>query len=188
MSTHNALASMGSVSDRSRAVNDFYATHPFYAKALLLRECFHNVWEPACGMNHIAHECCERGCLKRTSDVHQYEGALYTGTLFEQIDFMQVTDKWDGDIITNPPFNLFNEFMLKCLSICDSKAALFAPIRYLASIKRWHVFKNCPPKAVYVFSKRYGCARDGVHFESGPVDYCWIVWENRCNDTRLYWI
>jgi hypothetical protein len=82
-----------------------------------------------------------------------------------------------GTFFTNPPFNEQNKFALKLLSF-NKTVALFVRITFLSSIKRLVIFKNFPPKYVYVFSRRANCLRGGAVLRNGGmVDYCFIIWE-----------
>ena len=82
-----------------RQEHDFYSTDPSAMYDLLRREAFsYNVWEPACGMNHLSDVLRENGHNVRTSDIVYRVG---DGRV-EVLDFLQCEEKsYDGDIITN---------------------------------------------------------------------------------------
>ena len=45
-------------------------------------------------------------------------------------------------------------------------------------VKLYELFKEYPPKRVYVFVNRVNCGKNGVFGkESSAVCYCWFVWE-----------
>ena len=92
---------------RGRVENDYYATHPDSTKALLdVEEILYPALEPACGEGHISKLL--NGEVTNT-DLVQRGYADYT------VDFLN-NDFSDGQfrtVITNPPFNLFTEFVKK---------------------------------------------------------------------------
>ena len=70
-----------------------------------------NIWEPACGGNHLANVLKARGYNVRCSDIID---RLHDGTI-EVIDFLEQDEKFDGDIITNPPYKYVTEFVNKAM-------------------------------------------------------------------------
>ena len=113
----------------------------------------------------------------------------------EIIDFLNFEGKWDGDIITNPPFKYANEFVIKALEVVKegAKVAMFLKIQFLEGSKRMKIFKENPPKIVYVASKRYGCSETGEFDENGntgsAICYCWYIWEKGFKgDPIIKWI
>ena len=106
--------------DHDREMNDFYATDPralemfltaFAIDGLHLHE---NIWEPACGMGHLSKvledlghnvlstDLIDRGYGIVNSDTDFLNGKYYTHT------------KFDGDILTNPPYKYAKEFVETC--------------------------------------------------------------------------
>ena len=167
------------VSGQDRAEHDFYATPPEAVKYLLNVEKFDtNIWECASGQNHIADVLKEYGYNVRTSDL-----VKRTPTT-EQMDFLSCQEKkWNGDVITNPPFTLAKEFVEKSLSLVGDgkKVAMFLRLQFLDSLERYELFKNCPPKRVHVFSRRVRCAKNGdfaLYPKNGGVQSdAWFIWE-----------
>ncbi len=92
-------------SDGEREVMDYYATSPQALELLLEKEKFNkNVWECACGELHLSNVLKESGYNVKSSDIVD---RLHNGTI-EIIDFLNCNEKWDGDIITNPPYKCFS--------------------------------------------------------------------------------
>lgn len=159
-----------------RAENDFYATDPIAAKLLLNVEKFdQDIWECASGENHLADVFKEYGYNVRTSDI-----VKRTPTT-EKRDFLRTRKKWHGDIITNPPYDLALEFVEKSLSLVSEghKVAMFLRLQFLEGIKRYPLFRDNPPKTVYVASRRIKCGKDGdVDSSTFNIQcYAWFVWE-----------
>lgn len=171
-----------------RAENDFYATDPIAAKLLLNVEKFdQDIWECASGENHLADVFKEYGYNVRTSDI-----VKRTPTT-EKRDFLRTRKKWDGDIITNPPYDLALEFVEKALSLVSEghKVAMFLRLQFLEGFKRYPLFKDNPPKTVYVASRRIKCGKGG-DVESSMFNiqsYAWFVWEKGFKgETVIKWI
>lgn len=172
-----------------RAENDYYATDPLAAKLLLMNESFsENVWECASGENHLANVFKECGYKVRTSDI-----VKRTPTT-EVLDFLSNSvEHWDGDIITNPPYAHCQEFVQKALSIISEghKVAMFLRLQFLEGLCRYKLFKENPPKVVYVSSKRIRCGKEG-DFDSSMSSitaYAWFVWEKGYKgDPTIKWI
>lgn len=90
-------------------------------------------------------------------------------------------EKWDGDIITNPPYAFAQEFVEQALKMIQPgrKVAMFLKLTFLEGKKRADLFKDNPPRRVWVSSSRLKCAMNG-DFESvggSATAYAWFVWE-----------
>lgn len=97
------------------------------------------------------------------------------------------------DIVTNPPYKLAGEFAKHALdiSVDGVKVAMSLKIQFLESAERYELFKQYPPKYVYVASKRLNCARDGEFdkYISSAICYAWFVWEKGFKgEPTLRWI
>lgn len=172
-----------------REVNDYYATDPRTIKPLFENESFSGViWECACGEGHLSDE------------IGKFHGQVYATDLIDRgysthgsIDFLKVNSKWDGDIITNPPYKYAQQFIEKALEIIrnGNKVAMFLKIQFLEGQKRYELFRKYPPKVVYVFSKRQSCAKNGdfKNMKGGAVAFAWFVWvKGFKGDTIIKWI
>ena len=156
---------------------------------LEVEEFNNNVWEPACGMKHLANVLTKNGYNVRCSDIVDRVG---DGSV-ELLDFLFFTQTWDGDIITNPPYSCAREFTEAALSKVSEgrKVAMFLKLTFLEGKTRRRFFQLNPPKIVYVFSSRIVCAKDGDFnvCKSSAVAYAWFVWEKGYKgDTSIRWI
>lgn len=181
-STHNVFNTIGASNHtaKERSKNDFYATAPLAVKKLLELEKFsQNIWEPACGMNHITNELINNGYKVKTSDIVDMIG---DGSVIIQ-NFLENTIVYDCDIITNPPYKYAAEFVEKAIeSITPGhKVAMFLKLTFLEGKKRKKLFDKYPPKIIYVASSRFGCSETGVFNKDGncgsAIAYCWFIWE-----------
>ena len=165
--------------DNERERNDYYATDPVAIDELLKKETLnHNVWECACGGLHLANRLKELGYNVRTSDLIK----RVDDDNIEVLDFLSYQGKYEGDIVTNPPYVLAKEFVLKALDIVSegNKVIMFLKLLFLESQNRYEeLFKLYPPKKIYVFSKRVRCQINGDFSkkDSSAICYAWYVWE-----------
>ena len=160
--------------------NDYYATEPLAVELLLQQEKFaDNIWEPACGLNHITNILIESGYNVRFSDIVDRSAEQN----IEIYDFLTNKDIWEGDIITNPPYKYASEFVEKALETVTEghKVAMFLKLSFLETKKRYELFQKYPIKKIYVASNRLGCAKNGEFNGKdnivSAVCYCWFIWE-----------
>lgn len=178
-------------SNYEREQNDFYATNPKDVYRLF-DECHidfsNNILEPCCGNGHIAKVFKEKGYSVTCKDLIQRNYPL-DGTW----DFLNQNEKFDGDIVTNPPYEKACECVEKSLDMIPEgrKVVMLLKLTFLESKKRKNLFDTKQLKTVYVFRNRTGCARNGDEkkFVSGAVCYCWYEWEKGYNgDPIIRWI
>jgi hypothetical protein len=190
--TAYAIISASNHSDKERAVNDYYATDPKAIDYLLDdggAEISHKILEPACGEGHLSERLKAKGFDVKSSD-------LIDRGYGEQKDFFGIK-KWDGDIVTNPPYKYAKEFVEHALCIIPKgrKAFMFLKLTFLEGKGRREFFRKYPPKIIYVSSGRITCAPNG-EFEktkkemgSSAVAYAWFEWENGWKgEPRIKWI
>ena len=173
--------------DHERQSEDYYATQPEATEWLCELERFTtDVWEPACGEGHMSEVLKEYGYNVRSSDLVD-RGYGDVG------DFLAIDNTyWHGDIITNPPYKYASEFVQKALQIIDkgNKVAMFLKLTFLEGKGRRQLFKNFPPKVVWVSSSRLKCAMNGDFASVGgsATAYAWFVWEKGYKgDTVIKW-
>lgn len=165
----------GTSATRDRAENDFYATPESATRALLaVEEIIYPAWEPACGEGHIS----------KLLDGEVYSSDLVYRGYGEVRDFLKELEfeTWET-IITNPPFNLFQEFAEKALRIATKKVILFGKLQALEGQKRATFMENSPLKTVYVFKGRQNPLRNGSPVDekgkpwASTMAFAWYVWE-----------
>lgn len=159
---------------------DYYATEPLALELLLDKEKFsQNVWECACGELHLSNVLKQRGYTVRNSDIID---RLHNGTI-EPLDFLNCQEKWDGDIITNPPYKFSKAFVEKALdTVTDGhRVVMFLKLTFLESKSRRELFDKTPFETLYVSSSRLQCAKNGDFetYKAGTgtaVAYGWYIW------------
>ena len=162
--------------DEERSKLDYYGTDPRSTRALLEVETFdHFIWEPCAGHHLITNVLKEAGYEVMSSDIADYDGVQHP-----KIDFLMVNGEWGGDIITNPPYGLSTEFAVKALNFVQPghKVAMFLRTLFLEGTKRYEkLFKENPPKTVYVFTNRQVSDKNDDFSKGSAVSYSWFVWE-----------
>ena len=157
---------------------------------LLEEESFSNtVWECACGEGHLAKVLEEHGFEVISTDL------IYRGYGEPKpMDFLEECfEKFEGDIITNPPYKYALEFVQRALDSVQPgrKVAMFLKLQFLEGKARKEFFLENPPKVVYVSSSRLKCAMNGnfKQISSSAVAYAWFVWEKGFKgDPIIKWI
>lgn len=165
--------------DHDRVPHDYYATDPKAVEMLLELEQFAPViWEPACGEGHISKVLQAHGHEVISTDL------IYRGFGDpEPLDFLKETlDGFDGDIITNPPYSLAQDFVQTAIDTVKlgRKVAMFLKIQFLEGKKRFALFEKSPPRTVYVSRSRVRCGTNGNFDEyknGSTLCHAWFVWE-----------
>lgn len=169
-----AILGASNHSKLTREVNDYYATDPKAVELLLEKEKFSNkLLEPSCGEGHISKVLQDAGYRVESYDlVDRGFGTVK--------DFFTV-EKFDGNIITNPPYKIALDFVKHSLEIIPdgNKVAMFLKIQFLESKSRRIFFDEFPPKKIYVASSRLICAMNGEFdkYKSSAACYAWFIWE-----------
>lgn len=166
---------------------DYYATNPIAVDYLLEYETFdHNVWECACGEGNISKKLEEYGYNVKSTDL------IYRGFGEEKpVNFLMETEKFDGDIITNPPFRNALEFVNKALELSKRKVAMLMKLQFLETKKRYNkLFNKHPPSKVYIFVKRIECYKNNeIPNYAGAIAFAWFVWDKEYDgEPIIRWI
>ena len=175
--------------DRERADSDFYSTDPLAIQLLhdydLLDDS--NYWECACGNGNLSKKLIELGYnVPKNTDLYD------RGYGEPNVNFLFENEVFDGNILTNPPFNLLTEFILKGLELAENKLYIFGRIQTIESVSRWEkIFKNNKPLWICPFVKRIGCyPNDDRSYKNRAVCYAWFIWDNKdkSNETKVKWL
>jgi len=168
---------------RGRVENDYYATPAEATQALLDREeIIYPALEPACGEGHIAKLLSELDTYS-TDLVDRGFGDGNIDFLTEDFTIYGIMNTGINTVITNPPFNLFQEFVEKALKVAKKKVIMFGKIQALEGQKRATFLETSPLKTVYVFKKRINPMRNGSPVDengkkwASTMAFAWYVWE-----------
>ena len=173
-----------------RRKGDFYQTPYSMTKQFLrfiLMNGFYNYFgktlEPSCGKGAI---------VKVLNDLPSSHGCRLTSyDLEEGRDFLKETKTFDT-LITNPPYSLANEFILKAKELKIPNIFLLLPLNYLQGQKRYteQIFHGL--KGIYIFTRMPMLSeeiREDGKYETGMQAYAWYGWEREyIEDPKIYWL
>jgi hypothetical protein len=196
---------------------DYFPTPPWATRALCewLRSelgedlAAQSAWEPACGEGHMVRALYDYFGAVGASDCHQYGDNQVADFLLGPED-----DGYDW-VITNPPFQLAEQFIHRARRVARRGVAMFVRSAFTESggrYRRLFAPDKAPPSAVLQFVERVVLLK-GRLIQSGAPDpfsldddgrprkastatsYCWLVWicddrwtEEDARDTRHAWL
>ena len=152
---------------------DYFPTPRWATFALIDNEKFEgDIWECACGDGAMSEVLAETGCAVRSSD-------LYRRGFGEAGHDFTATDRVSDNIVTNPPYNSAEGFVVSGLKHSRRKFALLLRLAFLEGANRAKtVFSESPPSRVWVFSERITFYPAGAQIKgSGTTAYAWFVWD-----------
>lgn len=95
-----------------------------------------------CGQGHLAKVFTENGFEVKATDL--IDRGYGTGG----VDFLQCTEVFHGDIVTNPPYSLAQEFVEHALQVVSDghKVCMFLKVQFLEGKSRKKLFTETPPQ------------------------------------------
>ncbi|WP_201159425.1 hypothetical protein [Rhodoplanes elegans] len=175
MLDHSCQVQRAPLSERG---DDFYATPPVAVEALLQVERLPRlIWEPACGDGAIvnvlraagydvaATDLVDRGCPDSAAG----------------IDFLMEHRAPAGVqcIVTNPPFKLAEEFVVKALDLCP-RVIMLLRLAFLESERRSSILDCGRLARVHCFSRRIPMMHrggyEGKKIGNSGMAFAWFVW------------
>lgn len=163
---------------------DYFPTPRWATFALMDNESFRgDVWECACGDGAMARVIEEAGHKTLSTDLYE-RGYGEAGH-----DFLKAT-RTSSNIITNPPYNSAEGFVVQGVKQSKHKFALLLRLAFLEGANRAKtIFDRTPPSRVWVFSERITFYPTGVEPKgSGTTAYAWFVWDKDApGRTELKW-
>jgi hypothetical protein len=176
-----------------REEEDYYPTHPKLTQLLLERENFTGrIWEPACGGGHMSEELIRGGYDVLSTEKYD------RGYGIRGVDFLNDTQlKQYGkidNIITNPPFKTFTEFVLQSKKYATKKVCVLGKTIALEGINRYKEIwtdKDFPLKTYYQFNGRVSFSKNEIKtIVSGTLmGFGWYVFEKGYKgEPKIKWI
>ncbi|MGM5033545.1 SAM-dependent methyltransferase [Tardiphaga sp. 803_E3_N1_3] len=121
------------------------------------------------------------------SDVHPYG----FGAVRDYLDVPYEANAVDW-VITNPPFNLAEEFVQRSLIVARRGVAILARTVFIESVGRYrNLFLETPPAIFAQFSERVPMVKGRLDRKaSTATGYAWLVWlrEEVVQHPRLVWV
>lgn len=185
---------------------DFFPTPPWATRALIEHVLIPGgrtraeiaasvVWEPACGADHMVRPLSEYFRETIGTDVHDYGHAAVHDFLMPYLPKIVEARPGPHWVITNPPFRLATEFVLRGIEVADHGVAMLVRTAFLEGVTRHRdLFSARPPIVVAQFSERVPMVKGRLDpAASTATSYAWIVWSGRqyprlVGHTRMIWI
>jgi hypothetical protein len=142
--------------------------------------------EPACGAGHMAKVLKEYFGEVQCADAYDYG----YGHLRDFLTYPYETNAVDW-VITNPPFRLAEDFVLRAVRVARQGVAILARTVFLESVGRYRgIFKDAPPTKFAQFVERVPMVRGRLDGKATTATgYAWLVWEKQSSDLpRLMWV
>jgi hypothetical protein len=157
-------------------VDEHYVEPEWVSKRLFEEEEFTGrIYDPACGFGRIVLSAKKAG--------HQAFGSdkVYRGWDTTTQDFFWHNSK-HANIVSNPPFDVFQKFTEHALHLAVNKVALIMPTARL-NAARW--LAALPLRRIWLLTPRPSMPPGHVIASGGKVgggksDYCWLVFEQDC--------
>ncbi len=143
--------------------------------------------EPAAGRGYMARPLTEYFSKVDAADAYDY--GVYPIRDFLLYPYEALSHDW---VITNPPFRLAEEFVMRSMSVAKKGVAILARTVFLESVGRYNnIFKENPPSTFAQFSERVPMIKGRVDPKaSTATGYSWFVWEKKEDSTpsKLAWV
>jgi hypothetical protein len=142
--------------------------------------------EPACGAGYMAKPLREYFGEVIASDAYDYG----YGEIRDFLSYPYQSNSADW-VITNPPFRLAEEFVMRAMPIARHGVAILARSVFLESIGRYEgIFREMPPTKFAQFVERVPMVKGRLDRRATTATgYAWLVWEKRADGApRLMWV
>lgn len=177
----------------SRTSLDDFPTPPWATRALVKhilspeRVQSLTCLEPACGRGYMAKPLAEYFAEVSAADIHDYGFGKQRDFLSGPIE----ANSYDW-VVTNPPFRLAEEFILRSLLVARVGVAILARTVFLESVGRYNgIYSKSPPAIFAQFSERVPMVRGRVDKKaSTATGYAWFVWQKSSENMtpQLAWV
>lgn len=157
---------------KARPDHDFYPTPPECTRALMLAEDAvmpHRIWEPACGDGAIARVLEGYG---RSVIAHDL---IDRGYGLGGMNFLFATTAPCNALVTNPPFNQAEKFIMTARRLDIDYMALLLKSTYWHAAERRPLFKAFQPARMRALSWRL----DFYNLRRPVMECAWFIWDRR---------
>jgi hypothetical protein len=142
--------------------------------------------EPACGRGHMAVALADYFKEITSYDVFDYGFGRVAD--FLKTKYPDQSFDW---VITNPPFRLGEDFIVRSLKIARCGVAMLTRTVFIESVGRYErLFRSTPPSRVAQFTERVPMVKGRIDKRaSTATGYAWLVWErDRLGNSEMFWI
>jgi hypothetical protein len=141
--------------------------------------------EPACGRGHMAVALADYFKDITSYDVFDYGFGRVAD--FLKTKYPDQSFDW---VITNPPFKLGEEFIIRSMKIARRGVAMLSRTVFIESVGRYErLFRSTPPSRVAQFTERVPMVKGRIDKRaSTATGYAWLVWEKARSGSEMFWI
>lgn len=143
--------------------------------------------EPACGAGYMAEVLREYFGHVEAADAFDYG----YGEVRDFLSYPAECESTDW-VITNPPFRLSEQFVIRALGIAREGVAILARTVFIESVGRYrNLFSANPPAKLAQFTERVPMVKGRVDRKATTATgYAWLVWEKQpaAALSRLVWV
>jgi hypothetical protein len=166
-------------------INEHYVEPHWVSERLFQEEDFiGGIYDPACGFGRIVTSALNAGYEDAYGSDIVDRGFGYVRDFFQHV-------KTHDNIISNPPFDVFEDFAQHALKRAVQKIALIMPTARL-NAARW--LEDTPLQTVWLLTPRPSMPPGHVITSGGKVgggksDYCWLVFNHKyIGQPELRWL
>lgn len=158
-----------------REEHEHYVEPEWCSRRLFEVEKFQgDIWDPACGFGRIPKAAIAAGYTAAGTDIVDRG----YGQAFSVRDFLDCSCSWPN-IVSNPPFDIFQPFATQALKIARHKVAMIWLVRTLPAA-RW--LRDTPLARIWLLTPRPSMPPGhviaaGEKPGGGKQDFCWLVWD-----------
>lgn len=157
--------------------DDCYETPACAVEALLQVEKIPKfVWEPACGPGSIVKVLEANGHYVFDTDLYEYNDNFHVRDFLVSDMISDVV----GCIITNPPYQLAQQFVEKALDLKVPLVIMLLRLAFLESVRRTDILENSGLARIHVFRNRLPMMHRrnwAGPKASSAMPFAWFVWE-----------
>lgn len=182
---------------------DFYATPYAALPALLVAEGKRlpsAIWEPACGNGALVVPLRNRGFDVTATDLHDWgcpgatTGIDFLGSAADGVAAQMALDHERAGIVTNPPFNIIEDFVERAVSL-SPYVALLCRLAFLESEGRMTWFPRVGLRRVHVIGERLPMMHrhgyEGPKLSNAGMCFCWFIFarsERQAKSVPVRWV
>jgi hypothetical protein len=184
-----------------RQEHDFYVTPTKTVVSLIHHPIFQqldikDLWENAVGNGAILDVFESKGYSIVGSDLNNWIGKYPLNDFLINPAWFEDTYNKKPDIITNPPFKIANDWLIKSLNVARRYVILLLKLSFLESVSRYEIFKHRPHlKYVLIFSERqsplhWSYIKQGKKLSaSSTTAFAWFIWDKEFSGKpQIDWI
>jgi hypothetical protein len=162
----------------ARQGEDWYVEPEWCSKRLFETERFDGgIYDPACGMGRIVNSAHDAGWIAFGNDI------VSRGN-YRAIDFLsnEGCECPTPNIVSNPPFDISEQFVKKALLFADQKVVMLLPATWHCGDKRSRWLETTPLRKVLFLTPRPSMPPGHVILAGGKPgggtkDFAWFIWE-----------